>query len=359
MKKLLILAVLSLSLNIFGKDVSWYKCFKGKVGEYPVTMHINLYGDQITGYYYYDKYMQPLTVMGNVSGDSLKLLAYSNSYNGERFNGVLKNGKYSGGWENDNYATLNFVLEDMKDISSMYEYVYVKGSKTLMTNFENSPVSNYLEGTIWPTDENSNKTMLRKIISVEKGLANTTSPGSVMLKNRNSYFDSWVKDNSALTKKDIEDMGFTSMYNTDLEDYIRPVYFDKNIMVLSRFTYEYTGGAHGNYGTAYSVYNLNTSKKLALADVITAEGIKNIPAILEKNYRLQNNTPDTMKLSDELFTDTIYANENFVLTPGCLMFNYVPYEIGPYAAGEIVIYIPINQVEKYLKPGIAKLLDNR
>jgi hypothetical protein len=357
MKKLHVLAVVALSLNVFGNDVSWYKCFKGKVGEYPVTMHINLYGDQVTGYYYYDKFMQPLTVMGNVSGDSLKLLAYSNSYNGERFNGVLKNGKYSGGWENDNNAALNFVLEDMKEISSMYEYVYVKGSKTLMNNYKNSPVSNYLEGTIWPTDENPNKTTLRKIICAEKGLANTTSPGSVMLKSRNLYFDTWAKDNSALTKNEIEDMGFTSMYNTDLEDYIRPVYFDKNLMVLSRFMYDYTGGAHGNYGSYYSVYDLNTSKKLVLADVITVEGIKNMPAILEKNYRLQNNVPDTQSLSEYgLLVDTIYANENFALTPGCLMFNYTPYEIGPYAAGEVIIYIPVNQVEKYLKPAIIKLL---
>jgi soluble P-type ATPase len=85
-----------------------------------------------------------------------------------------------------------------------------------------------------------------------------------------------------------------------------------------------------------------------------------LPVLLEKNYREQNDVDPKQTLSEAgLFIDTIRANENFMITPGALIFHYVPYEIGPYAAGEIVIYIPFGEIEFYLKPEMKKLLRSR
>jgi hypothetical protein len=151
-------------------------------------------------------------------------------------------------------------------------------------------------------------------------------------------------------------LGYTSMYNLSEEDQLQIAYFDKNLFVVSRFGYSYTGGAHGNYGTGFSVYDLKNKERLKLSDVLTEAGIKILPEILEKNFRKQYKVEDTQSLSEYgLFDDTIHVNENFILTPGCMVFDYVPYEIGPYAAGEIKIYIPMIDIDKYLQPRIIKL----
>lgn len=358
MKKFLVLSLFLFTFTALADDISWFKSLKGTVGEYPAAMHINKYGEQITGYYYYTKFMQPLTVMGTIKGDSLNLIAYSNNYDGERFNGIYKNGEYKGSWENDKNKTMVFKFEEDKSTSAQYEYVYVTGETLLLKDYKQSPNATYLEGMTWPTDKNKYGADLREIYLTEKGLKkNTSSPGTAMLENKNEYFKNYKSEYKDVTVKELEESGFTSMYNAASEDYLRPVYFDKNIYVLSRFSYAYTGGAHGNYGTGYSVYDLAKGKRLTLNDILTDEGQKKMPALLEKNYRQQNDVPKEQSLMEAgLFGDTINANENFAFTPGCLMFCYVPYEIGPYAAGEIIIYIPISDIEKYLKPRAKELI---
>jgi hypothetical protein len=358
MKKFAVLAVLILSVNLFAKDVSWYKCFKGKIGDYPVTLHINKYGEQVTGYYNYDKYAQPLTVMGTSKGDSLILSVYFGNEDYENFSGKLFKGKYSGRWESDKNKSMNFELNEDTKISGMYEFVYVTGEKKLLKDYKNSPYASYLEGTIWPTDDNPRAEMLEKILITERHFpAGTTSPGERMLANKNEFFANYKKDNKDVTVAELKDLGYTSMYNLAIEDYLRIAYQDEKILVLSGFSYAYTGGAHGNYGTGFTTYDIKTGKKFSVGEVLTDEGVKEMPKLLEKNFRRQNNAPETQSLTEfGLLVDTIYANDNFALTPGCLMFSYTPYEIGPYAAGEINIYIPINEVEKYLKPKALQLI---
>src|SRR3990170_4392250 len=78
--------VLLLNLNILNsKEISWYKNFKGKISSYPAEIHICKFKDEIRGYFYYDKFKQPLIILGSLSGDSLKLMAYSNNYDSENF----------------------------------------------------------------------------------------------------------------------------------------------------------------------------------------------------------------------------------------------------------------------------------
>jgi hypothetical protein len=364
MKKLLALAVLVLSLLVlplsaFAKEASWYKCFKGKISGYPVTFQLHKYTDQVTGYYYYDKYMMPLVVYGSSKGDSLNLAAYINSNVTEHFMGILKNGVYSGHWSlGGDSSDLDFSMKEDAKLSAMFEFVYVKGEKDLFRNFEKSPDATYLEASVWPTTEYPNYRFIRKSICEEKKISTRLVELEPKLKdNMRDFFANYMKEYESITTKEIEDMGWTSMYNVAEDDVLGITYYDKNLFITSRFMYAYTGGAHGNYSTGYNVYDLKNSEKLALSNVLTDEGIKNLPDLLEKNFRMQNQVPETQSLQEfGLFTDTIHVTENFLITPGCMMFCYVPYEIGPYAMGEARIYLPINEVEKYLKPRAKELL---
>ena len=80
-------------------------------------------------------------------------------------------------------------------------------------------------------------------------------------------------------------------------------------------------------------------------------------ALLEKYFRSQYGLKPTDSLAEGgLFENHIEPNDNFYLTGKGIGFTYMPYEIGPYAMGEINIFIPFREVEKYLKPGIKELM---
>jgi len=67
--------------------------------------------------------------------------------------------------------------------------------------------------------------------------------------------------------------------------------------------------------------------------------------LLVSNFRKQYGVKTTETLQDAgLFDKTIKPNDNFYLTSTALTFCYTPYEIGPYAMGQIWISIPLGQL---------------
>jgi len=355
-----VLLTLLLSTSIYpevNSNISWYKCFKGTIGKYPVTMHLHKSDKNVRGFYNYDKMRQPIGFFGDVIGDSVFLLTNSNN-NQESFRGILKKNKYNGQWYNGDKSTLEFVLTEDESVSAMFEYVYVHGTKQLFKGWDKSPQGEYTESSFWPTGKYAGSSFIRNSICNEKKFPEGSGAiGDLMLKNQDKFFEGYIKENKDLKKSEIEKSGNSYMYSFTDEDNLVISYFDDKLFIISRMYYLYAGGVHGDYGTGFTVYDLVNKKKLELSDILTAEGIKNIPTVFEKNFRKQYAVDDKMSLQDYgLFVDTIPVNDNFTLTPGGMAFNYVPYEISSYAQGEIMIYVPIEDIEKYLVPGIKKLL---
>ena len=361
MKKITLLVIVFLSINLYSEiknDISWYKCLKGKIGNYPVTMHLHKYDKTLRGYYYYDKYSQPISLFGDVKDDSVMLGAGSNNIS-ESFKGVINKNNFKGTWNNsDKNTSLEFDLAVDGSLSGMFEYVYVYGTKQIFRGWDGSPQGEYTESSVWPTDKYPNSSFIRTSICDEKKFpAGSKTIGELMLKNKNNFFAGYMDENKDLKRSEIEKSDNAYMYSVTDEDNMIIAYFDNKFFVISRMYYTYAGGAHGNYGTGYTVYDLVNKKKLAVSDILTVEGIKNMPLVLEKNFRKQYSVDDKMTLEEYgLFVDTIPVNDNFILTPGGMAFNYVPYEIGSYAGGEVTIYIPMEDIEKYLVPQIKKLL---
>lgn len=358
MRKIAVFIFFVFVFSGYSKDVSWYKYMEGKIGEYPVIMHLHKYGEQVSGYYYYEKFRQPMYILGNFTGDSLSIFAYLNAPDGEYFRGVLKGDSYKGEWNNDKQK-LKYSLKENKVKSIMFEYVYVQGNEMLFKDLKDiSPTAGYLEASIWPAERNPDYKFINQSICLAKGYPGTViSIGGEMLANKKKFMEDFREQNKSVTKKEIEDAGYGNSYSMEEQDNMDIAFWDDRLLVLSRFSYMYSGGAHGNYATGYYNYDLVNKKELKLKDIISDDGIKALPKILEANFRKQNAVPENQTLSEfGLFTDTIHVTENICFTPGCMMFDYVPYEIGPYAAGELRIYVPIHEIEKYLSDRVKKLL---
>lgn len=340
--------------NSYSGDVSWYKYLTGTIDEFPVTMSIVKFGDEVRGFYYYDKYKQPMDVYGSLKGDSIKLYSYSGYDDSESFKGVLKGSSYSGTWDKPSQnKVFKFSLTEDKKQSSNFEFVYVDGKERFFKDLE-SPFCGYTEGTIWPTNDYAYSQFIRNYILKSKNMKTGASEiGGQMLANKKKFMKDFKEYNKDLNR---DDMGDGWSYSLESQNISIPVFFNDKLFVLSNFDYSYTGGAHGNYGTGFTNLDLKRKKVLTLNDVVTKKGIEKLPALLEKYFKIQRGVPQEKTLQDAgLFIDTIPVNENFMISPGNIMFNYVPYEIASYADGEIKITIPFSEISAFIKPEVKEL----
>ncbi len=124
---------------------------------------------------------------------------------------------------------------------------------------------------------------------------------------------------------------------------------DEYIFSMKRFDYEYFGGAHGNGVEWGTTIDLVTGEELELIDLaIDSYALVDICT----NYVLE----ELATRSDELFPEyETYVSENlqncnWYLDASGIQFVFTPYEIGPYASGNIVVCVPYSQVSTCMKP---------
>lgn len=113
---------------------------------------------------------------------------------------------------------------------------------------------------------------------------------------------------------------------------------------------DYTGGAHGNYGTSNFIIDRATGKQLTIADLVTSE--RELNKLVEKNFRKAYKIPNAQRLDEfGLFENVIQANNNFYfdVKTNTLCFDYNPYEIGPYAMGMVSVPIDVDALKAILK----------
>jgi len=125
-----------------------------------------------------------------------------------------------------------------------------------------------------------------------------------------------------------------------------------NLLSLGFFTYSYTGGAHGNYGTRAVTYDARTGRALRFTDIFRPNTTAQLSMLLEQAVRRALHQPPTVRLDKFLFVEKMPVTHNVYLTSGGAVFIYTPYEIAAYAQGEIRLFVPLEQLRPLLKPGL-------
>jgi hypothetical protein len=160
---------------------------------------------------------------------------------------------------------------------------------------------------------------------------------------RDTFFSMFKRD-FAENGVDAEFGNMMMMYET--ESSMEVLYNSPDLLSLAYTTYAYTGGAHGNYGSSCASYDLKKQKRITLDDLFKPGYKKTLGDELTRMAKKQFNTD---KLDSVLFVDRVEPNGNFFLTPSGISFNYVPYEIGAYAMGEIKLFVPFENLKAIKK----------
>lgn len=159
--------------------------------------------------------------------------------------------------------------------------------------------------------------------------------------NQNALVDTAKEDYAASLGEDGWDfLGYSTMANTKVTR------ADDAVISFQITVYDYTGGAHGNYGSGGRNYNAKTGELLTFDEI--AEDYAAFHATV-LDYMI--NLADTPAYRDKLFgppskndlDSALFDGDNWVFTKSGISFLAAPYLLGPYSSGEIAFMLPYEK----------------
>ena len=125
-----------------------------------------------------------------------------------------------------------------------------------------------------------------------------------------------------------------------------------DLLSLGFFGYDYSGGAHGMYGTYVQSYDLRTGRVLRFDDIFRAGTKPQLAKLLGQYARPVLGLKASEPLSKALQVKTLPVTRNVYLTNGGAVFVYLPYEIAAFSYGQISVFVPYSDLQPLLKPGL-------
>lgn len=206
----------------------------------------------------------------------------------------------------------------------------------------------YDAASVWPVVSAKHAIVdtLKNIIYNTFGETATKDPiGKVMIREKNAVLDPTQLDKDGPTY--------------GLGRRVRVAYQNARLLSLSNYSYVDIGGAHGNHGIEYISLDLVNNRRLTITDVLdTVSCGERLRVLLVKKFRAVYHVKKEEKISEFLFQDVIPISDNIMLTAKGIGFNYIPYEIGAYALGDVFLYISYKELEGCLTPTFKKLIAN-
>jgi len=150
-------------------------------------------------------------------------------------------------------------------------------------------------------------------------------------------------DGVNLDEDDLMGGNYETINNIELFDYNKP------IVSISNYSYQYTGGAHGNGGVDFINYSIKDKKEIKLNDILDVKNPKFLD-IAQKEYKKSEKLLTNESLIDAgWFKDKFELSQNFAITSKGILFNYNAYEIKPYASGMTDFLLDYNKIKPFIK----------
>jgi hypothetical protein len=128
----------------------------------------------------------------------------------------------------------------------------------------------------------------------------------------------------------------------------------ENLLVVTKTTESYLGGAHGNHFTSCFVIDPAAARRLTLDDIFNSP--EKLRLALEEELRRQYQQPKGAPLSlAGFFEDSIELPENFFFAEDAsgdspfIHFLWNAYEIAPYVMGAIEVSLPLKSLSPLLR----------
>jgi hypothetical protein len=328
---------------------------KGTIANQPVTMHLlKTAPDVYRGYYSYDKIGEPIDIWGSVDS-SQQLTLYENSHTDEEitFRGSFDpEGSMKGTWRGAGTSHPYSLKKDF-DKAIQFDVYRVIDSSALVPGHPYSPKATASNSILWPAEGTDSKTA-DFIKSVMSGGKAGITPRQLAKRDVDSFLLFYRGSAIDLDTSALKEESLSPVWDWTSEGDMKVIWNRYPLLVLESFTYDYTGGAHGNGGATYQVLDLAKEKVLTVDDVFKGDYKTVLAKELEQAFRKKYKVPEDESVKGMLVVDNIEPNNNFILTNKGVMFSYTPYEIGPYALGQVSLFVPYDHIKDVLKEDYSK-----
>lgn len=341
-----------------------YKRLEGSIAGQPVVLHLQRAGARFEAMYYYRKQGRWITlnyIADSSSNDKLFFYEYTEGNldmsGNETQNAKLvcnySNGILNGQWiSGDNTKKHDFKLEETYPEGS-YQFTVLSFADSAIgfASKPDGPVGKVSEMFVMPEGNDAAASWLgvqiKEILYLDSSGRGMAIEDAVKKSNA-AYLASYKND-----IKEMENEEFMATLNYESMQQISVRYNERNYVVLESLAYDYSGGAHGNHGSALYCLDVANKKQLALQDIITADS-NQLRTLLEKNFRSQAHLTTSQPLTEYLFENRLMPNDNFYFTEKGIGFLYNPYEIAAYAIGQINVFIPYTELKQFIQPDFAR-----
>lgn len=128
---------------------------------------------------------------------------------------------------------------------------------------------------------------------------------------------------------------------------------NEDVLSIMLDTYIFTGGAHGHSSLRF--LNFNKRKNELFENWELFKEKNDFEHFAETKFRIQEDIPQNSPINDTGFMfeeERFYLPMNLGFTKKGLQLIYNQYEIASYAEGPIMMTLPYNEIDKYLKSPI-------
>jgi len=333
----------------------FYRRLEGTIADQPVVMHLHKTNNGYEGIYYYENIGQWLHL--NVDSSSADSIYFSEYYLGEGWDGTgsgnarlvckYENGLLKGVWiSKDNQKTYPFELRAIYPQGSFqFELKQFEDSLIAFPGMQESSVARVDISSVMPK---GNELLLRY---VEKLLGFKLESTQNFKNTYRKYFEEYRQNLPSPEDNSVP----MHVYNYFYSQAVLVRYNDNNLVMFEEKVYEYTGGAHGNYGSTLHCLDVAKNARLELSDIISADSAT-LQKIVEQQFRKQYKIGASEKLTKVLFEEHLALTRNFYLTGKGIGFLYNPYEVAAYAQGQIEVFVPFTVLKNHLTPAFRERL---
>ncbi|MEK8022994.1 MAG: DUF3298 domain-containing protein [Candidatus Hydrogenedentota bacterium] len=172
------------------------------------------------------------------------------------------------------------------------------------------------------------------------------SPSRALMEER----DSWFGEYEDVCAEYDSNIGVFA-YRWSMESLMSVRINEPGLIVLENAEYLFTGGAHGVYGSDFTVIDPRSADTVGLEHLFPSSSVMKLGPMIERKIlqELARRLDDNVS-RDDLLTEKVEPTSNFYLTKKGVVFHYNVYEVAPYAAGEFDILLPFSEIRKLMRP---------
>ena len=314
------------------------KIFRGFLNGKRVQMTLTRNGDKLSGKYFYTKYNTDLMLDGAIDKNGNFKLTETDQ-NGTKtgeFTGIWKDGANSNGvrlegdWKKPKSAeAIGFLAEEQ-----MIDFT--NGAKLITKTFsETNKPKRFEMSAEYPEISGVDPAIAAKFNQLVKA----------------QVMKSLAEFKKTMTAQTAEDLKYLPKGINNYIDISYSVEMANDKIVSLQFgDSEFAGGAHPNYATSTFNFDVQNGKELKLADLFQPKS--NYLKVIS-DYSIAELKKMTGEMSDDewIKQGAGAKPENYKswnITKKGLMFNFDPYQVAAYAAGNFNVIVPFNELKPVL-----------